>query len=136
MSDTLTYARSTADEPRQYTPHSYSHPNRAVAFDWQLAPVEAGSSPVVTLSVSHHASSKAFRVELYTSVDDGRSRLTRFSFGGDEWADRRVSLDRIPVARFSRKKLEEVAALWLAEVQANPESFAQLFETDETAVRS
>ena len=29
MSDTLTYARSTADEPRQYTPHSYSHPNRA-----------------------------------------------------------------------------------------------------------
>ena len=135
MSDTLTYARSTADKPRQYQPYNYYDPNRTISFDWDLEPVGEGV-PVVTLSVSHTKNRKCFDVYLYTSVKDGNSRLTRFSFRGEKWADLRVDLDRVAAARFSRKKLEEVAALWLAEVQANPESFAEFFVTDETAVRS
>lgn len=136
MTTTLTYARSTADEPREYTPYSYHYPNRSIAFDWELEPVGGGVVPVVTLVVAHHKNSKTIGVEMYTSVKEGNSRMTRFAWKGDKWADRRVDLASTAVPRFNRKKLEEEAAFWIAEVRANPESFAEFFVTDETAGRS
>lgn len=133
MSATLSFARSTLDHPRQYQPYNYYNPERTIAFDWELEPVKEGVTPVVTLTVRHDKNRKAFEVSLHTSTKSEGVTRALFAFRGEKWADRRVTLDSVPCARFSRKKLEEVASDWLTEVQANPESFALFFETDESA---
>ena len=133
MTSTVTFARSTFDQPRQYQPYNYYNPERTIAFDWELAPVKEGVTPVVTLSISHDKGRKEFRVSLHTATKSGGVKRAVFAFRGEKWADRRVDLADVPCARFSRKKLEEVASDWLAEVQANPDAFAKFFETDDSA---
>ena len=136
---TAPVATSVADAPRQYTPYSYYNPNRTITFEWKLENVEPGATPVVLLSVSHNKDRKQVDVDIRTAVIEGGVQVIEYAMiradrqGDAKWRHRYENLPETPMLRFSRKKLEEIAAAELAAVQESPEYFARFFETDESA---
>jgi hypothetical protein len=130
-----TASHSISNTPRTYEPYSYHNPGRAIAFDWSLEPVEAGTVPIVTLEVSHDSRSKQFRASIYTSLSQPSGRTVSYGMGStDKWATRRKTVAVLPVARFNKKRLTEFAQVALSSVQQLPDDYNQFFQTDDSAL--
>lgn len=103
--------------------------NRSIDFVWSLEERD-GITPQVVLSVSHYPNSKAVVARAYTRRVGGGIVRTVFAFGGsDKWSERAGRVGHHPVARYSKKALEQFADEVLAEFE-NSESFPVFFQVD------